>query len=89
MVEINKIPQFSDTDFSYEVDGYKITLHVGDDTEEFDFTDMPDGVLEEITPEVLTDNFIVGATKVGKDLTIDLLYWYGPEEREVYENGEN
>lgn len=89
MIKIIETPQRADSKISYTVDDDILILTIDGITEEFDFTGLPEGTAGEITPELLTMNPIISAEKIGDEITITLIRFYGEEEKEVFEFGEN
>ena len=80
-------------------DFYKATYDLTDDilvvtvnevVEMFDFSVFPDGVAEEITPELLPINPIVSVKRANGELLITVIQFYGEDEKAKYEvNHEN
>jgi hypothetical protein len=89
MIKIIESPQRADMKITYVVDGDILNVTVDDVTEEFDFTGLPEGRMTEIEPEELPINPILGAEKIGDEIIITLSRFYGKDEKEVYEFGEN
>ena len=89
MIKIIETPQRADMKISHFVDGDVLNITIDGVTEEFDFTGLPEGRMTEIEPDELKINPIVGAEKIGDEITIRLIRFYGKDEKEVYEFGEN
>jgi hypothetical protein len=89
MIKVIETPQRSDMKISYSIDGDVLNVTIDDVTEEFDFTGFPEGQAEEITPGLLRVSPIISAEKVGDEITITLIRFYGEDEKEVFEIGEN
>jgi len=89
MIKIIETPQRSDKRISYSVEGYILYVTIDGVTEEFDFTGLPEGQAEEISPDILQMNPIISADKVGDEITITLIRFYGEDEKEVFEIGED
>lgn len=89
MIKIIEIPQRADMKINYVVDGDVLYVTIDDVTEEFDFTGLPEGRMTEIEPDDLKVNPIVEAEKIGDEITIKLIRFYGEDEKGVYEFGEN
>lgn len=87
MIRIIETPQRSDMNISYSVDGDILNVTVDGITEEFDFTGLPEGRAGEIISDVLQVNPIVSAEKIGDEITITLIRFYGEDEKGVFENG--
>lgn len=89
MIKIIETPQRADMKIKYVVDGDILNVTVDGVTEEFDFTGLPEGRMTEIEPDELKVNPIVEAEKIGDEITIKLIRFYGEDEKGVYEFGEN
>lgn len=89
MIKIIETPQRADMKIKYVVDGDILNVTIDGVTEEFDFTGLPEGRMTEVEPEILTINPIVTAEKIGDEITITLIRFYGEDEKEVFEFGEN
>lgn len=80
---------------AYSAQGDILTVVYGDQTDTFDFTDMPDGQTTEIGTDILDRDgkpiqFVQSAERAGGVLTVTVLEWYLPgasveetQEREV------
>lgn len=86
-MKIIEVPQRSDMVISYEVKGEILEVTIDNTNEAFDFTGLPDGVMEEIETMSLLVNPILSASKVDGVLTVEILRFYGLEEKGVFENG--
>ena len=89
MIIIIETPQRSDYKLDYIIEGDTLTITTEGMTETFVFTDLPEGRAEEIIPENLPICPIISAEKIGYEVTITLIRFYGEDEKEVYENGED
>lgn len=90
MIKIIEIPQQNDIlKTSYETNGDVLKITLDKTSEEFDFTGLPEGIADSIEPEVLKINPIISAEKVGDEIIISLIRFYGEEEKEVFEFGED
>lgn len=90
MIKITELPQQNDIlKTSYETNGDVLRITLDGATEEFDFTGLPEGIADSIESEVLKINPIISAEKVGDEIIISLIRFYGEEEKEVFEFGEN
>ena len=89
MIRVIETPQRADMKINYVVDGDILNVTIDGVTEEFDFTGLPEGRMTEIEPDELKVNPIVEAEKIGDEITIKLIRFYGKDEREVFEFGEN
>ena len=83
---INYTPQRSDFhNATYKLEYDILTVSVNDIVEKFDFSEFPDGVAEEITPELLPVNPIVSVKRENGELLITVIQLYGEAEKELYE----
>lgn len=90
MIKIIELPQRNDNmKINYTVDGDILHVTIDGVTEEFDFTGLPEGRMTEIEPDELMVNPIVEAEKIGDEIRITLIRFYGEDEKEVFEFGEN
>ena len=87
MIKIIEVPQRADIKISYEVNGEILEITIDKVKETFDFTGLPDGVMEEIEVTSLPINPILSAKKVDGVLTVELLRFYSFEEKGEFENG--
>lgn len=87
MIVINEIPIRSDYRISHIINEDILTVTIDGIEEEFDFTGMPDGVLEDIEVDFLPLNPILNAIKELGVLTIDLCRFYSFEEKYLFEEG--
>lgn len=88
MIIIKEIEQRSDIKMSYSIEGDSITVNINDVYETFDFSNVEDGVLESIDVEALEINPIISAKKTGDIISIDIIKFYGVEEKSLYERQE-
>ncbi len=90
MIQVVKIPQLNDNSkLTYEIENDVLSVTIDGSTETFDFTGLPDGVAEGIEPEELLLNPFISAEKKDGIVSINLLWFYKEDEREVYEYGED
>lgn len=87
MINLIYAPQRVDFKAVYTVNNDILTVKIGDTEETFDFTDMPDGRAEEIISEILPINPVLSAEKIGDVVSIEVIRFYGPDEKELFENG--
>lgn len=66
-------PQVNNKKIKYQFIGEKVVVLLDDMVEEFDFTDMPDGMAETITPDTLPFNPIVEADRIEGVLYLRLI----------------
>lgn len=80
-MQVKYSPQRSDDKIGYEFNGEIITITIGEVSDVFDFSTIPDGVMvtDEDNPVVTTlpINPIVSAKRVNGELFLELLYFYG------------
>ena len=74
-------PQRSDNTISYEISNEVIRVAIDGKTDVFDFSDIPDGKMEEIET-ILSVNPIVSAKRVDGSLFIELLNYIGKNASE-------
>lgn len=83
-------PQIRDANkIWYEIEGQKITATINGVSDTFDFTDMPDGVLQfwdenenEIIKTTLYDNPIISAKKENGELFVEIVFSISMEEED-------
>lgn len=84
---INYTPQRSDFYTStYQLENDVLTISLNDVVETFDFSEFPDGVADEIIPDLLPINPIVSVERVDGVLNITVIQFYGESEKSVYES---
>lgn len=71
---------------SYQLENDVLTISLNDVVETFDFSELPDGVAEEIIPDLLPINPIVSVERVDGVLNITVIQFYGESEKSVYES---
>ena len=86
MIKLIKTPQRVDFKVIYEIKGDVLTVTMGELKESFDFTGLPEGRAESITPDILIINPIIGAEKTGDTVTVTVIEFYGESERAAYEH---
>lgn len=88
---ITHTPQRSDFyKATYDLTDDVLTVSINEVVETFDFSEFPDGIAEEITPELLPINPIVSVAKVNGELNITVIQFYGEDEKVKFEvNHEN
>ncbi len=89
MIKILETPQFAPFKYAYEIKGDILTLTMNEETEVFDLTELEDGKAESIELEVLPINPVISIEKVGEVIEVKLIRFYGDDEKELFENGEN
>ena len=89
MIIIKEIPIRDDRTLAYQIEEDILTVTMGLLTEEFDFTNLPEGVLEEIEIETLPLHPIISANKQGDIINISMLIPYGVDEKHLFEYEED
>lgn len=89
MIEIVETPQYADFKISHTTTDDVLTIDIDGTTEDFDFTELPEGKAEDILVEFLPVNPVMGIEKIGDIITVTLIRFYGDDEKEVFENGED
>lgn len=89
MIRLIKIPQRSDMIANYRVNNDVLSVEIAGHNEVFDFTGLEEGISEEIIIENLPLNPIIKAEKIGDTINIEVLRFYGYDEKELFENGYN
>lgn len=74
-------PQRSDRKAEYTFTGESITVTIGDDSDTFDFSEMPDGTATSFET-TLDPCPVISAERIDGELTVKLLYWYGADATE-------
>jgi hypothetical protein len=76
-MQIKYSPCRSDNKLTYTFDGEKVIVNYNGQEDIFDFTEMPDGVAENIET-TLPLNPIISAKREEGILYLELLYFHGP-----------
>lgn len=87
MINLIKTPQRADITVEYIIENDILTVTIGELTEIFDFTGLEEGIAGEIIAEELPINPIISAEKIGDAINIQVIRFYGTDEKEVFENG--
>lgn len=74
-------PQRSDDQIEYSFSGETITATIGEQSDTFDFSQMPDGEMTAVNT-TLPVNPIISARRVGGTLEVVLLNFIGPDATE-------
>lgn len=74
-------PQRNDEVISYEFSSDKITVNYNNEMDVFDFTGFENGIME-TTETILPINPIISAKKENGILSVELLYYIGPNPTE-------
>ena len=72
-MKLFKSPQVSDKTTSYKIENEVITVEFENETEVYDFSEMPEGIAEEIETEVFEFNPIISAKRENGELWIEVL----------------
>lgn len=90
MINLIKTPQRADVKVKYEVNGDILkVIYNNTFAEIFDFTGLEEGIAEEIIAETLPINPIISAEKIGDTINVKVIRFYGADEKELFENGNN
>ena len=89
MIKIIETPQYSQIKYTYEIEGDILTLEMNEEVEVLDLTDLPEGQAESIELEVLPINPVVSIEKTGEVIEVTLIRFYGEDEKEEFEYGED
>lgn len=74
-------PQYNPgEEISYAFAGETVTVTVGDATDTFDLSGLPEGGGIDATETTLPVNPIIGATRTGGVVELVLLRWYGDDD---------
>ncbi len=85
MINLIYTPQRADFKAEYTVNGDALIVQIGNIKEIFDFTGLEEGVAEEIIAETLPINPIVSAEKIGKEINVKVIRFYGIDEKHLFE----
>lgn len=85
MINLIYTPQRSDFKAEYIINNDVLVVKIGEVTETFDFTRLEAGIAEKIIAEVLPVNPIVSVEKIGDDVNITVIRFYGEDEKELFE----
>lgn len=86
IIKIIESPQRNDKHVvKWKVKDDVLTITINEQTEVFDFTGLPDGVLDKIDIETLPINPIVSAKRVNGELEVTLLRFYNQDEKHLFE----
>ena len=85
MIKIKESPQRADMKISYAISNDILTITLDGVSEVFDFTGMPEGKLDSVEVESLKLNPIISAEKIGEEITVEVLRFYGVDEKHIYE----
>ena len=89
MINLIQVPQRSDIEFKYKINKDVLEVTIDNVTETFDFTGLNEGIAKEIIVEVLPFNPILSAEKIGDTINVKVIRFYGADEKELFENGNN
>lgn len=85
MIILVETPQRADIKAEYTVDNDILTVTIGETTENFDFTDLHEGITEEIEAEILPVNPIVYIEKIDNTTKVTVIRFYGEDEKALFE----
>lgn len=85
MIKIKESPQRADMKISYAISNDILTITLDGVSEVFDFTGMPEGKLDSVEVESLKLNPIISAEKIGEEIIVEVLRFYGADEKHIYE----
>lgn len=74
-------PQRSDRKAEYSFSGESITATIKDQSDTFDFSEMPDGFADSFD-SILDPCPVRSAERINGELTVTLLHWYGADAGE-------
>ena len=89
MISLIETPQRADIKAEYITENNILTVKISEKTEIFDFTELEEGIAEEIIVEILPINPIVAIEKVGTTVNVTVIRFYGENEKELFEYGYN
>lgn len=89
MIKIIETPQYSSLKYTYKIKGDVLSITMNEETEVLDLTELEEGQAESIELEVLPINPVVSIEKTGEVIEVTLIRFYGDDEKEVFENGED
>ena len=89
MINLIETPQRADIKAEYIINNDILTVKINDKMETFDFTGLNEGIAKEIIVEVLPFNPILSAEKIGDTINVKVIRFYGADEKELFENGNN
>lgn len=89
MINLTYTPQRANYKAEYIINNDILTVKIGDVQEVFDFTGLEEGIAEEIITETLPINPIISAEKIGDTINVKVIRFYGEDEKELFENGDN
>lgn len=89
MIELELFPQGNNKirQISYNIEGDVLKVTINNVEEVFDFSDLPDGYLDSVEIENLTDNPILSVRKSDGVINIRAIRFYNETEREEFEDG--
>lgn len=89
MINLTYISQRNDIKAEYTTSNDILTVKIDDITETFDFTGFEEGIAEKIIAEELPIIPVVSAEKIGDTINVKVIRFYGADEKELFENGDN
>jgi len=85
MINLINSPQRADIKAEYIINNDILTVKINEISEVFDFTGLVEGIAEEIIAEVLPINPIVSVEKIGEEVNITVIRFYGEDEKHLFE----
>lgn len=85
MINLIYTPQRANIKAEYIINNDILTVKIDGTMETFDFTGLEEGIAEEIIAEVLPINPIISAEKIGDIVNIQVIRFYGQDEKELFE----
>ena len=89
MIDLILTPQRSGFKAEYQISGDVLYIKIDGESENFDFAGLEEGIAEEIIAEILPINPVISVEKTGDIVTVEAIRFYGEDEKEVFESGEN
>jgi hypothetical protein len=89
VIDLILMPQRSGFKAEYQISGDVLSIAIDGESENFDFTGLEEGVAGEIITETLPVNPVISVGKTGDIVTVKAIRFYGEDEKEVFESGEN
>ncbi len=85
MINLIETPQRSDYVAEYTVANDALTVTMGEVSEIFDFSELPEGEAE-VSIQVLPITPIVGVEKIGDTVNVTVINFYGEDEKDLFES---
>ena len=88
MIKVIEIPQESFFTMNYDVVGDMLNITIDDISEAFDFTNLPEGIMESVEVDFIPINPVISAERVGNEIVVKMIRFYSSDEKELFETGE-